>query len=54
MMGGMSGIMDDMGGMMEEGKMTPEETGQMSKIWGHVQHDKQMSERMNRGTRKTN
>jgi hypothetical protein len=41
--------------MMGEGKMTPEEMGQMSKMMGDMSGMmKQMSERMNRGVKKPN
>jgi hypothetical protein len=41
--------------MMGEGKMTPEEMGQMSKMMGDMSGMmKQMSERMNRGVKKAN
>jgi uncharacterized protein YukE len=44
-----------MGSMMGEGKMTPEEMGQMSKMMGDMSGMmKQMSERMNRGVKKAN
>jgi hypothetical protein len=55
MMGGMSGMIGDMGSMMGEGKMTPEEMGQMSKMMGDMSGMmKQMSEPMNRGVKKAN
>src|SRR6266498_3378548 len=54
MMGDMSGMMGDMGKMMGGGKMSPEEMGQMSKMMGDMSGMmKQMSERMKKGTGKT-
>ena len=53
-MSGMSGMMGDMGKMMGGGKMSPEEMGQMSKMMGDMSGMmKQMSERMKKGTGKT-
>ena len=54
MMGNMSGMMGDMGQMMSSGKMSPEEMNQMSKMMGDMSGMmKQMSERMGKGTNKT-
>jgi hypothetical protein len=53
MVGGMSGMMGDMGQMMGSGKLTPEEMGNMSKMMGDMSGMmKQMSERMKMGTKK--
>ena len=54
MMGGMSGMMGDIGHMMEGGKMTHEEMEGMSKMMGDMSGMmKQMSERMGQGMKKT-
>jgi hypothetical protein len=54
MMGNMSGMMGDMGQMMESGKMTPEQMSEMSKMMGDMSGMmKQMSERMGQGMKKT-
>src|SRR6266498_3201574 len=50
----MEKMMGDMSGMMGDSKMSPEEMGQMSKMMGDMSGMmKQMSERMKKGTGKT-
>jgi hypothetical protein len=50
----MSGMMGDMGKMMEGGKMTPEEMQTMSKMMGDMSGMmKQMSDRMKTGAKKS-
>jgi hypothetical protein len=53
-MGDMSGMMTDMRHMMEGDKMSPEEMAEMSKMMGDMSGMMtQMSDRMGRGTKKT-